>query len=276
MAASSNPLTAPWQGPYGGVPPWDKVRAEDFPDAFAIALAEERAAVEEIARSPLLPDFENTVAALQRVGRTKDRVLRLFGVMRYFMSTPQYRALDREWQPRLAAAADEIRFCPGLFERIDTVYKSLARAGLRPDQARLTTLLRERFVRQGAALTGADRERLSALNQELAGLYSDFRGRVLADEDTWTLLTDEADLAGLPASLVAAAAETARERGFPGWAVLNTRSSVDRRGASQIPWSSRSNPRHRSPPPLPAAKPIASAPAPTPVMSRGHIARERG
>ena len=223
----TNPLTAPWEGPYGGVPPWDRVRAEDFPAAFATALAEERAAVDEIARSPLPPDFENTVAALQRVGRTKDRVLRLFGVMRHFMSTPEYRALDREWQPRLAAAADEIRFYPGLFERIDTVYGSLAGAGLRHDQERLTTLLRERFVRMGAALTGSDRERLSALNQELARLYSEFRGNVLADENTWTLLTDKADLAGLPASLVSAAGEAARERGLQGWAVLNTRSSVD-------------------------------------------------
>jgi peptidyl-dipeptidase Dcp len=223
----TNPLTAPWPGPYGGVPPWDLVRAEDFPDAFATALAEERAAVHDIARNPTPPDFENTVAALQRVDRTKDRVLRLFGVMRHNMSTPEYRAIDREWQPRLAAAADEVLFCPGLFERIDAVYRSLAGAGLRDDQVRLTTLLRERFVRLGAALSGSDRERLSALNQELAGLYSEFRGKVLADENTWTLLTDEADLAGLPAGLVSAAAEAARERGLQGWAILNTRSSVD-------------------------------------------------
>jgi peptidyl-dipeptidase Dcp len=147
--------------------------------------------------------------------------------MRHNMSTPEYRAIDREWQPRLAAAADEVLFFPGLFERIDTVYRSLASAGLRQDQARLTTLLRERFVRMGAALKGSDRERLSALNQELAGLYSEFRGKVLADENTWTLLTDEADLAGLPAGLVSAAAEAARERGLHGWAILNTRSSVD-------------------------------------------------
>jgi len=115
------------------------------------------------------------------------------------MSTPEYRALDREWQPRLAAAADEVCFCPGLFERIDTVYRSLAGAGLRHDQERLTTLLRERFVRMGAALTGSDRERLSTLNQELARLYSAFRGKILADENTWPLLTAKADLAGLPA-----------------------------------------------------------------------------
>jgi peptidyl-dipeptidase Dcp len=147
--------------------------------------------------------------------------------MRHYVSTPEYRAMDREWQPRFAAAADEVLFCPGLFDRIDTVYRSLADAGLRDDQVRLTTLLRERFVRQGAALSESERERLSAINQELAALYSEFRAKVLADENTWTLLTDEADLAGLPAGLVSAAAEAARERGLKGWAILNTRSSVD-------------------------------------------------
>ena len=146
----ANPLIAPWPGPYGGVPPWDQVRAEDFPAAFSTALAEERAAVEDIARNPSPPDFENTVAALQRVGRTKNRVLRLFGVMRHYVSTPEYRAIDREWQPRLAAAADEVLFCPGLFERIDAVYRSLAGTGLRHDQTRLTKLLWERCVRHGA------------------------------------------------------------------------------------------------------------------------------
>src|SRR5258706_12141447 len=117
-----NPLTTPWPGPYGGVPPWDRVRAEDFPDAFETALAEERAAIARIADNPAAPDFENTIAALQRAGRTKDRVLRVFAVMRQNVSTPAYRALEREWQPRLAAAEDEIRFFPGLFERIDAVY----------------------------------------------------------------------------------------------------------------------------------------------------------
>jgi peptidyl-dipeptidase Dcp len=223
----TNPLTDPWPGPYGGVPPWDQVRAEDFPAAFVTALAEERSAVEQIALNRLPPDFENTVAALQRVGRTKDRVLRLFGVMRHYMSTPEYCAIDREWQPRFAAAADEIRFHPGLFERIDMVYQSLPGAGLRDDQERLTTLLWESFVRLGAALSDADRKRLSALNQELASLYSEFRTNVLADENTWTLLTDKADLAGLAPALVSAAAEAARERGLQGWAILNTRSSVD-------------------------------------------------
>lgn len=223
----SNVLTDEWRGPYGGVPPWDRVRAEDFPEALAASIHDERAAVEQIARSPEPPTFENTLVALERTGQMKDRVLRLFAVMRQNMSTPEYRALDREWQPRLAAAADEIVFMPGLFERIDAVHRALPSLRLEPEQERLVTRVWEQFVRHGARLGQADRERLSALNQELAALYADFRARVLADENTWTLLSSDADIEGLPDALVAAAAEAARERGLTGWAILNTRSSVD-------------------------------------------------
>ena len=225
--SQTNVLLEPWSGPYGGVPPWDRVRAADFPAALGASLAEERAAVERIANNPEPPDFENTLAALERAGRMKDRVLRVFNVMRLNMSTPEYRALDREWQPRLSAAADAITFLPGLFERIDEIRRSLVEAPLGPEQARLVALVHDDFARAGAMLGAADRERLSALNQELAALYADFRAKVLADENTWTLFTSDADLAGLPAGLLSAAAEAARERGLTGWAILNTRSSVD-------------------------------------------------
>ena len=75
-----NPLVAPWGGAYGGVPPWDHVRPEHFPDAFTTALAEERADVEKIASSADAPTFQNTIEALERSGRTRDRVARLFAV----------------------------------------------------------------------------------------------------------------------------------------------------------------------------------------------------
>ncbi|MGE3958685.1 MAG: M3 family metallopeptidase [Vicinamibacterales bacterium] len=223
----SNVLMTEWTGPYGGVPPWDRVKAEDFPEAIAAAVDDERQAVARIAANPEPPTFENTLVALERCGRMKDRVLRLFAVMRQNMSTPAYRALEREWQPRLAAASHAILFMPGLFERIDAVHASQGAARLKPEQARLVSRVHDHFVRSGARLQGPDRDRLSAVKQELAALYADFRGRVMADENTWTLLTSPQDLEGLPAALVAAAAQAARERGLEGWAILNTRSSVD-------------------------------------------------
>ena len=223
----NNVLIEPWTGPYGGVPPWDRVSADDFPAALQAALGDERAAYEAIAATPEPPSFENTFAAMERAGRLKRRVLSIFAVMRQNMSTPEYRALDREWQPKLSAASDEVVFLPGLFERIDAVHASLAQQTLTAEQTRLVTLTWERFVRSGAKLDASGRARLSTLNQELASLYADFRGKVMADENTWTLLTTEAELDGLPQGFVAAAGEAARERGLQGWAILNTRSSVD-------------------------------------------------
>ena len=241
--AQTNPLLQEWSGPYGGVPPWDRVVSADFPEALEAGVAEERAEVERIATNPEPPTFENTVVALERSGRLLLRVQRLFNVMRLNMSTPAYQALDREWQPRLAAAADALRFTPGLFARIDAVYAAHLDRPLPLAAARLLELTRDRFIRSGARLGADDRARLSAVNQELAGLYADFRARVLADENTWTLLTAEDDLAGLPAGLKSAAAAAAAERGLSGWAILNTRSSVDpfltfssRRALREVVW----------------------------------------
>src|SRR4051812_23940857 len=239
----TNVLMEEWSGPYGGVPPWDRVKAAHFSEALESSLADRHAAVVRIARNPEPPTFENTIEALERADRTCDRILPVFNVMRLNMSNADYRALDREWQPKLAAANDAILFMPGLFDRIDAVHASLAEARLRPEQARLVTRVRDEYVRFGARLPEQGRERLSAINQELAALYADFRANVLADENTWTLLTSERQLAGLPAGFISAAAEAARERGLEGWAILNTRSSVDpflsfsaRRELREIVW----------------------------------------
>ncbi|HEV3486194.1 MAG TPA: M3 family metallopeptidase [Vicinamibacterales bacterium] len=225
---SPNPLVEPWTGPYGGVPPWDKASPELFPEAFEIALAQQRAEIDAIAADTAAPTFENTIGAMQRSGETLDRVSRLFAVLRQNISTPQIQAIDREWQPKLAAAEDAITFNKGLFKRIEAVHNSLASANLTPEQKRLTERTYEDFVRRGARLDDAEKARLSEINQQLATLFSDFRTKVLAEENTWTVLHTEKDLAGLPESLVSAAKAAAEERRLPGkWVILNTRSSVD-------------------------------------------------
>jgi len=223
-----NPLVAPWPGPYGGVPPWDHLRPENFPEAFVLALAEQRAEIAAIAANPDPPTFENTIAALDRSSRTLDRLLRLFSVARESVTTPEFQTLEREWQPKLQAAADAIDHNPHLFRRIGSVFESLPTAHLDPDQERLATRTFESLVRRGARLDDDQKKVLSRINQDLAGLFAEFRAKVLADENTWTVIDEAADLAGLPAPVVAAAKRAAEDRGLPAkWAVVNTRSSVD-------------------------------------------------
>ena len=225
--AAANPLLADWTGPYGGVPPWDKVKPELFPAAFTAALAERRADYRRIADDPAAPTFANTFVPMQLAGQRLGRVMTLFGVMTGNMNTPAYQALDREWSPRLAAASDEITFDPKLFARIETIWKARATSGLTAQQQRLVTRTYDSFVRQGAKLNAAQKAELSAFNQNLAINFSEFSQRLLADEGTATIVTDEARLAGLPDSVKAVARAAAQERGQQGWAIVNTRSAVD-------------------------------------------------
>lgn len=228
VTPASNPLVAPWSGPYGGVPPWDQLEPEHFPEAFEAALAERRRDIDAIATNPAPPTFTNTMEALERAGRILDRVSPLFAVARQNVTTPEYQAVAREWLPRLTAASDAIFFNRALFERIEAVYESRADAALDPDQVRLTTRVYEDFVRRGAKLDADQKQRLSAINQELTSLFTDFRAKVLADENTWIVLHGEEELAGLPDSQRAAARVAAEERSLTGtWAIVNTRSMVD-------------------------------------------------
>jgi len=224
-APTSNPLLADWSGPYGGVPPWDKVRPELFPAAFEASLKERAAEYARIAADPAAPTFANTFVPMQLAGQRYGRVMTMFGVMTGNMNTPAYQALDREWSPKFAAASDAITFDPGLFARIEAVYA--ARATLDPQQQRLVMRTYDSYVRQGARLTPAQKTQLSAYNQQLASAFSDFSRRLLADEGSAITVTDPARLAGIPDSVRAVAKAAAVERGQTGWAIVNTRSAVD-------------------------------------------------
>ncbi len=227
-ATEQNALAAPWSGAYGGVPPWDQLRPEDFPAAFATALAEERAEIDAIVSNAEAATFQNTIEALERSGQTRNRVTRLFGVATDNITNPQYQALEREWEPKLTAASDAIFMNPKLYRRIADVHASLSSSSLASDQKRLTERLHGLFVRRGAKLDEAGQSQLSRINQELATLYAEFRQKVLADEETWTVLEGEADLAGLPSDLIDSARAAADERKLAGkWVIVNTRSSVD-------------------------------------------------
>jgi peptidyl-dipeptidase Dcp len=227
-APAPNPLLAEWSGDYGGVPPWDQVKPELFPGAFDASIAQLRREVAAITGNADAPSFENTLVAMERSGRQLDRVQRLYGVMTANMNSPAYQALDREWAPKLAAVSDEINFNKALFARVETVYNARETSGLTAIQKRLVERVYDGFVRAGAKLTDAQKAEVARMNQELATLFADFRAKVLADENTWTVVDSEAELAGMPADYITAAKAAADQRGLAGkWAIVNTRSSVD-------------------------------------------------
>ncbi len=227
VAPAANPLLADWTGPTGGVPPWDKVRPELFPQAFETALAERTAEYRKIADNPAKPSFANTIVPMQLVGKRYGQVMTLFGVMTSNMNTPAYQKLDREWSPKFSAASDAITFDKPLFARIQAIYDARNSSGLNAQQIRLVTRIYDSYVRQGAKLNDAQKAQLSQYNQQLATQFSTFGEKLLADESKAILVTDEAQLAGLPDSVKAVAKAAAAERKLPGYAIVNTRSAVD-------------------------------------------------
>ena len=228
-ATAANPLLAAWSGPYGGVPPFDAAKVEHFQPALEAAMAEQLAEIDRIAGNPEPATFANTIAALEGAGRTLDRANTVFEVFAGTMSTPEVQAVEREMAPKLAAFADQITQNEKLFARIQAVYEARESSGLSPEQQRLVWLDYTNFVRAGAKLDGPAKKRLSEINQRLATLFTQFSQNVLADETDYVLVLDsEADLAGLPPSLRAAASAAAESRGHAGkWAILNTRSSME-------------------------------------------------
>ncbi len=227
-AANKDPLLAAWTGPYGGVPPWDKIKSDLFPAAFAKGIELRAAEIDVIAQNPEPPTFANTYAALDDAGRHLDRAETLFSVMVSSLNTKDVQAVDREWSPKLTEATDAITFNGKLFDRLAKVHAARASAGLTPEQLRMVELVYDRFVRAGAKLTPEQKKEMGRINQELSVLFTDFSNRVLKDEDTWVVLEKKEDLAGLTKSLVDAYKAAADERKLEGkWVVVNTRSSVD-------------------------------------------------
>ncbi len=225
--AAANPLTAPYAGPFGGVPAWDRMDVELFPAAFEEGMAQLRAEAAVVRDNPAPATFENVHLAMMNAGAKLDRTYSYWGVQTSNMSTPRVQELEAEWEPKLSAFFDEIRLDDRLFQRYKAVYDNRAAMNLNPQQLRIVERAYEDYVRNGANLNAAQKAQLTAINTELAGKFAEFGVKLLADEQTFTFVTDETRLAGLAPDFKASLAAAAAAAGRPGsWAIKNTRSSV--------------------------------------------------
>ena len=226
--AESNALLEEWTGPSGGVPPFDRMKLEDLKPALQSAMAQSLDEIDAIGSNPDSPTFENTIVALERSGRLLDRVYPFFGIWSSNLSTSTFREIEQEMAPRLAEFSSKIKQNARLFARIRAVYEGNEKDRLTREEQRLVWLIYDDFARNGATLEGAAKERHSAINQRLAGLYTQFSSNVLADEENHVHYLTKEQLGGLPESFIESAAEAATELGQDtGYAVTNTRSSVD-------------------------------------------------
>jgi peptidyl-dipeptidase Dcp len=223
------PLVAPWSGPYGGVPPFEKVKTDMLAPALEVGMARNLAEIERIAANPAAPTFDNTIAELERSGRELSRAATVYNIFSSTMNDDAVQAVEREMEPKLAAFFDQVTQNEALFKRIQKVYEARETSGLTAEQKRLAWWYHNQFVRAGAKLDAAKKKRLAEINQELASLYTTFGQNVLADEQNEMVLIEKAaDLDGLSESVREGMARAAEARGKKGqWAVLNTRSSVE-------------------------------------------------
>ncbi|SFQ54632.1 peptidyl-dipeptidase Dcp [Amycolatopsis arida] len=220
---TGNPLLVPSELPYG-LPPFDEIRAEHFPPAYARAMAEHAAEVARIADDPAPPTVDNTVVALERAGALLRRVDAVFRNQAACDAGDEIRRVQAETAPKLAAHWDEIHLNPGLFGRIDALYARRAELELDAETAWLLERTHLEFQRAGAGLPADRQARLRELNAELSALATRFENNLLADtNDLAVVVDDAAELAGLPADGVAAAAEAAAARGLSGKYLLKLR-----------------------------------------------------
>ena len=196
----TNPLLQDWNTPYG-LPPFEAAQPAHFAPAFERAFEEHAAEIERIATDGEAPDFDNTIAAFDRSGRLLKRVAAMFFNLASSEASPALQAIEREIAPRMAAHQSAIYLHAGLFGRIALVHAQRDVLAPRPEQRRLVERIHLDFVREGALLSAADKQRYAQLMQSLATLTTRFGQNVLADESAFRLaLEGEADLAGLPTS----------------------------------------------------------------------------
>ncbi len=159
---SDNPLLNPYGTPFD-LPPFGRVRPEHFLPAFEEALAEHRAEIAAIGSDTRAPDFTNVVDALERAGERLSRVSAVFWNLSGAHTNPDIQTIEREISPRMAAHWAAIGTDQALFARVDALFARRADLELTPEQDRLLERTHTSFVRSGARLPQADRERLNAI-----------------------------------------------------------------------------------------------------------------
>ena len=216
--AAANPLLDRWDTPYA-LPPFDRIRVEHFAPALTAAMQAHRDELAAIAAQTAAPTFTNTVAAFDRAGALLARVGAVFHNLASSATSPELQAVQREMAAPLAAHRSAVYQDAALFARIDALHRDRDSLGIDAEALRLLERVHLDFVRAGARLAAPQRARHADSMQQLARLTTCFAQNVLHDEATWALpLVNEADLAGLPETLRAAARQAAVDRGHPGGA----------------------------------------------------------
>jgi peptidyl-dipeptidase Dcp len=215
-AMRTNPFFTPSPLPFQA-PPFDKITDADFKPAIEQGMKEQRAEAERIAANPAPPTFQNTLVALEKSGQLLTRVYQVFNALSSADTNPTLQKLQEEEAPKLAAQRDAIFLNDKLFKRVEAVYDGRATLKLDPESLRLVEYYHQQFVLAGAQLSDADKTKLKQLNERDAELSARFTNQLLAAAKAGALVvSDKAELAGLPQGDLDAAAQAAKARSLQG------------------------------------------------------------
>jgi peptidyl-dipeptidase Dcp len=214
---TNNPFFAEYTTPFQ-VPPFDKIDTSHYLPAFIEGIRQHDQEIAAIVENTATPDFENTILAFDKSGKMLNRVSYVFYNLNGAHTSDQMQEIARKISPLMSKHQDDISMNPKLFERIKTVYESRLTAGLDDQQIRAVEKYYQDFERDGANLPAEQQDVLRKLNEELAMLQVKFGENQLAEinKNFKLVVENEADLAGLPESVISAAAEAANTTGDSG------------------------------------------------------------
>lgn len=221
VAQTDNPLLKEYDTPYG-IAPFDKITLDNYREGFLRGMEEQKQEVGAIIRNRAVPDFENTIAALDQSGKLLRKVQSTFGPISSSNSTAEMRALQKELSPLFSAHNDDIYLNPLLFDKVKQVYDNREKFGLNKEQNKVLDNIYKRFVRGGANLTDAQKEELRKLNSEISMLQIQFSQNLMHETNNTYVTVDKVEeLDGLPEANIAAAARMAEANGQPGKWMFN-------------------------------------------------------
>lgn len=226
----AQPSTLPYN-----LPPFDKIKESDFRPAFEAGMAAQRKEVDAIAHNAEAPSFDNTLVALERSGQELARTSSTFSNLTSSNTSDELDKIQAEMAPKLSAHQDAIFLDPALFARIDKLYQDRAKLGLDAESLRLLERYHVLFVRAGAKLSEADKDRLRKLNEQISSLTTQFQQTTLkATNDGAVVVDKESDLDGMPTDRIAAAAQAAKTRKLDGKWVLTLMNTTTQPALAQL------------------------------------------
>ena len=215
VVQEENILLSNWDTPFG-IPPFDKVKDEDYMPAVEKAVETMRAEVKAITDNTAAPTFENTIVALEQAGGDLTRIIRLFSNITGTDTNDNLKELQVKIYPMLTREQDAISLNEALFAKVDQVYKNRDSLDLDIHDARLLYLTHLGFVRQGASLDADSKTRLKEVNAKISELTTKFSQNLLSETKSFEMyVTDEADLAGLSQNMINAAKVKAEKKDRP-------------------------------------------------------------